>query len=31
MSISEPGGNKYKFVSHQQRGDNEYMHIPMGI
>ena len=25
MSISKPGGNKYKFISDQQRGDNEYM------
>ena len=27
MSISEPGGKKYIFVSHQQRGDNEYIGI----
>ena len=27
MSISEPGGKKYKLVSHQQRGDNKDMGI----
>ena len=27
ISTSEQDGEKYKFVSYQQRGDNEYMDI----